>query len=66
MMFKVTYKYYLLTLLVLGGVVTTFERYVFSVALEPIKHELQLSDSQLGLMTGIAFAAFYADRKRVV
>ena len=59
-MFKICYKNYLLILLVLVGVVTTFERFIFSLALEPIKHELQLSDSQLGLMTGIAFAAFYA------
>ena len=59
-MFKIAYKNYLLTLLVLVGVVTTFERFIFSLALEPIKHELQLSDSQLGLMTGIAFAAFYS------
>ena len=60
MMFKVSYKNYLLTLLVMVGVVTSFERFIFALALEPIKHELQLSDSQLGLMTGIAFAAFYA------
>ena len=59
-MIKVDYKNFLLAMLVLAGVVTTFERFVFSLALEPIKHELQLSDSQLGLMTGIAFAAFYA------
>ena len=59
-MFKIAYKNYLLIMLVLVGVITTFERFIFSLALEPIKHELQLSDSQLGLMTGIAFAAFYA------
>lgn len=59
-MFKFAYKNYLLSLLVLAGVFTTLERFVFSLALESIKHDLQLSDSQLGLMTGIAFAAFYA------
>ena len=57
---KLSYKNYLLTLLVLVGVVTTFERFVFSLALESIKVELLLTDSQLGLMTGIAFSAFYA------
>ena len=59
-MFKISYKNYLLALLILAGVVATFERFVFSLVLEPIKHELLLSDSQLGLMTGIAFSAFYA------
>lgn len=59
-MIKISYKYYLLALLLLAGVFTTFERFVFSLAMEPIKLELQLSDSQLGLMTGIAFSAFYA------
>ncbi len=59
-MIKIAYKNCLLMVLMLAGVVTTLERFIFSLALEPIKHELGLSDSQLGLMTGIAFAAFYA------
>lgn len=56
----ISYKYYMLGLLVVAGVATSFERFIFALVLEPIKHELQLSDSQLGLMTGIAFAGFYA------
>lgn len=59
-MLKWPYRNYLLVLLVLVGIVTNFERFVFSLVLEPIKHELLLSDSQLGLMTGVAFFAFYA------
>ena len=59
-MFGITYRNYLLALVVLVGVVTNFERFIFSLVLEPLKQELLLSDSQLGLMTGIAFAAFYA------
>jgi len=59
-MIKITYKHYLLGLLVLVATVMTMERFVFSLAMEPIKQDLGLSDSQLGLMTGIAFAAFYA------
>ena len=54
-----SYKYYLLVVLTLVGVVSTFERFVFALALEPIKVDLQLSDTQLGFMTGIAFALFY-------
>src|SRR5437868_543234 len=35
------------------------ERQVVSVLQEPIRRELGLSDTQLGMLTGIAFAAFY-------
>ena len=59
-MIKVAYKNYVLGLLVLVGTVTMFERFIFALVLEPIKKELLLSDSQLGLMTGLAFAGFYA------
>ena len=54
------YKNYLLAMLVLVAAVSYFDRFVFALVLEPIKQDLHLSDSQLGLMTGIAFAAFYA------
>ena len=54
------YRDYMLLVLVLVGVFSYFDRFVFALLLEPIKHDLGLSDSQLGLMTGIAFAAFYA------
>jgi len=36
------------------------DRQILVILLEPIKAELGLRDSQLGMLTGIAFAAFYA------
>ncbi|MEL6955160.1 MAG: MFS transporter [Pseudomonadota bacterium] len=36
------------------------DRQILVILLEPIKAELNLRDSQLGMLTGIAFAAFYA------
>jgi predicted MFS family arabinose efflux permease len=36
------------------------DRQILVILLEPIKLELDLRDSQLGMLTGIAFAAFYA------
>ncbi len=36
------------------------DRAVFSVVLEPLKEEFSLSDSQLGLLTGIVYALTYA------
>jgi len=36
------------------------DRQVIAVALEAIKHDLTLSDTQLGILTGAAFAVFYS------
>ncbi|SEJ99074.1 Predicted arabinose efflux permease, MFS family [Sphingobium sp. AP50] len=36
------------------------DRQVINILAEPIKRELGLSDTQLGLMTGLAFAIFYS------
>ncbi|WP_313807846.1 MFS transporter [Sphingobium sp.] len=36
------------------------DRYVLAMLIQPIKAELHLSDSQVGLVTGFAFSAFYA------
>ncbi|PXW78578.1 putative MFS family arabinose efflux permease [Blastomonas natatoria] len=35
------------------------DRQIVSILAEPIKRDFQLSDTQLGLMTGLAFALFY-------
>lgn len=56
----IRYKDYLVGLLVVVGIIATFERFVFSISLEAIKQDVGLSDTQLGLMTGVAFSAFYA------
>lgn len=36
------------------------DRQILSILLEPIRADLKLSDTQLGLLTGLAFALFYA------
>jgi MFS family permease len=43
----------------LGYSVSFMDRQIVSVLIEPIKAELHLSDAELGLMTGLAFALFY-------
>lgn len=50
-----------LTLFLLGGVnlFNFMDRILFSVMVEPIKAELQFSDTQLGLLGGFAFSLFY-------
>lgn len=56
----IQYKYYVLLLLTAVGVFNYLDRFVLPFAMEPIKAEFQLSDGQLGLMSGFAFALFYA------
>ena len=57
---KLAYKQYLLGLLTLAATFNYLDRFVLSLVLEPIKQEFQLSDSQLGFLTGFGFALFYA------
>lgn len=49
-----------LAILTLAYMFNHVDRQILVILLEPIKTELQLKDSQLGILTGIAFAAFYA------
>lgn len=46
--------------ILLGAYVLNFlDRQVVSILAEPIKRDLQLTDWQLGMLTGLAFALFY-------
>jgi len=49
-----------LGLLVIVAILSYVDRQVFTLFQDDIKVELGLDDGQLGLLTGIAFAAFYA------
>ncbi|MGB3847533.1 MAG: MFS transporter [Sphingopyxis sp.] len=49
-----------LGLLVVVAILSYVDRQVFTLFQDDIKVELGLDDAQLGLLTGIAFAAFYA------
>ena len=51
---------YVLVLLTLVAAINFVDRQILSVLLEPIGQEFDLPDSMLGLLSGIAFAAFYA------
>lgn len=53
------YRNYALGVLFLGYVVNFVDRSILSILLEPIKHDLLLNDTQLGLLGGLAFAVFY-------
>lgn len=50
----------LLLLLTAAMIVSFADRTILALMVQPIKAELQLSDTALGVLTGFAFAAFYA------
>ena len=51
---------YALSVLVVVFTFNFIDRQILSILMEPIKADLGLSDTQLGLLTGFAFALFYA------
>ncbi len=55
-----TNKAYVLGVFWLVSMFSFLDRQVLSVLMEPIKADLSLSDTQLGLLSGFAFGAFYA------
>jgi MFS family permease len=54
------YKNYVLWVLTFLFALNSFDSTFMILAVQPIKEELHLSDSQVGFMTGIAFGLFYA------
>lgn len=54
------YRYYVLAILYVIYALNFLDRQILSILFEPIKAELGLSDTQLGLLSGLAFALFYA------
>lgn len=49
-----------LAMLFLVGTINFVDRQLLSVLVEPIRAEMQFSDTQFGLLTGLSFALFYA------
>jgi MFS family permease len=55
-----SYRRYMLGLLLVLLAFNYMERFALGVVLQSIKIDLTLTDTQLGLLTGIAFALFYS------
>jgi MFS transporter, Spinster family, sphingosine-1-phosphate transporter len=55
-----TYRVYMLVLLLVITAHNFVDRTALGLVLQDIKTDLHLSDTQLGVLTGIAFALFYA------
>ncbi|MEE4209394.1 MAG: MFS transporter [Parvularcula sp.] len=54
------YRAYVLFILIVVYTFNFIDRQILSILAVPIKAELGLSDTQIGLMSGLAFALFYA------
>lgn len=54
------YTWYVIGLLTLVSVFSYVDRMALAALAPSIQRELNLSDSQLGLLTGLAFSLFYA------
>jgi MFS family permease len=53
-------RYYVLVLLWLAYAISIVDRYAMGILAEPIKRDLGLSDTMLGVLTGAVFGLFYA------
>ncbi len=54
------YRNYVLCLLLAGYVLDSLDRSILGVLLQPIKIDFSLTDTELGLLGGLAFAAVYS------
>lgn len=57
---KPLYAWYMVIILTIAYVLSFVDRYILGLLVEPIKADLNLSDTQMGLLLGPAFAIFYA------
>lgn len=54
------YRFYVLAVLILVYMLNFLDRQIIGILAAPLKEEFQLSDSQFGLLGGIAFASVYS------
>jgi MFS family permease len=59
-MFTPNYKRYVLVAMTTIYTVNLLDRGLMTILLQPIKEDLHLTDTQLGLVTGVVFGLFYA------
>ncbi len=54
------YRYYVLAILTLTYTFSIMDRQIVAILVEDLRAEFSLSDAQLGILSGLAFALFYA------
>lgn len=58
--YRPIYSWYVVGVLLLAYTVAFVDRSILSLLVEPIKNDLQINDTQIGLLAGFAFALFYS------
>lgn len=58
-LYSTSYTTYAMALLVLVYIFNFIDRQILAILIQPIKEDLQVSDTALGFLTGTAFALFY-------
>ena len=56
---KQSYAWYMVALMTIAYMFSFIDRYILGLLIEPIKADLGLTDTQIGLLLGPAFAIFY-------
>jgi MFS family permease len=56
---SLAYAWYIVLLCMVAYVISQIDRYVIVLLIEPIRADLQISDTQFSLVHGLAFAIFY-------
>ena len=56
---SLAYAWFVVAVLALANAVSFVDRLILSLLVQPIKADLHLSDTQFGLLAGLAFAIFY-------
>lgn len=54
------YEWYVVAVCMLAYIFSFIDRQILALMIEPIKHDMQLSDIQFSLLHGLAFSLFYA------
>jgi MFS family permease len=56
---SLTYAWYVVIVLTLCNTLSFIDRQILSLLVTPIKHDLGISDTRIGLLQGLAFALFF-------
>jgi MFS family permease len=56
---KTRYAWYVVIVLMIAYISSFIDRQILSLLVKPMKRDLQLSDTQMGLLMGFSFAIFY-------
>ncbi|NKB35936.1 MAG: MFS transporter [Gammaproteobacteria bacterium] len=57
---SLTYAWYMVALCMVAYIFSFIDRQIITLLVDPIRADLQISDTQFSLLTGLAFALFYA------